>query len=84
MKKALANKIAKHWNENFAGHTEATRPIAKVSDGNVYIYPTAENDGRCFYHVEEFADVMRCFKVSGLICKRDTENEENVVVARLF
>lgn len=84
MKKALANKIAKHWNEYFAGSTDATKTIAVVKHENVYIYPTADNDGRCFYHNEELADVMRTFKVSGLVCMRDNEHGNTIVVARLF
>ena len=79
MKKALANKIAKHWNENFAGNTEATKTIAVVEGESVYIKPTAGNDGMAFYHNEEFADMIRTFKVSGLvsIC-------EGICVPRLF
>lgn len=79
MKKSLANQIAKLWNENFAGSTAATRTVAESDGENVWIKPTGENDGTCFYHNEEFADVMRCFKVSGIVCIR-----ENQVLARLF
>lgn len=79
MKKSLANKIAKHWNENFAGSTDATKTVAVAEDDNVYICPTADNDGWCFYHVEEFADMIRTFRVDGLISCR-----EGKCIARLF
>lgn len=84
MKKALAYKIAKHWNDNFAGGTDATKTKAVVKHENVYLMPTSENDGRCFYHMEEFADVMRAFKVNGLVCMRSDDNGNNIVVARFF
>lgn len=71
MKKALANQIAKLWNENFAGSTEATLTEAVVKeygrekDCTVLIIPKgAWNTGETFYHVEHLADVRRAFKVS--------------------
>lgn len=79
MKKSLANQIAKLWNDNFAGSTAATRTSAESDGENVWIKPTDENDGTVFYHNEEFADVMRCFKVSGIVCLRDGQ-----VLARFF
>ena len=79
MKKSLAKQIAKHWNEHFAGSTAATKTVAVAEDTNVYIYPTWENVGDAFYHNEEFADMMRSFEISGLVCIR-----EGKIVARFF
>lgn len=79
MEKSLATKIAKHWNDNFAGSTAATRTVAESDGSNVWIKPTDENDGMAFYQNEEFADIMRCFKVSGIVCLRKGQ-----VLARFF
>lgn len=69
MKKTKANQIARAWNENLAGSTEATLTEAVVkkygSDYNVLIVPKGDyNTGDTFYHVEELADVCRVFRQS--------------------
>ena len=79
MKKSLAKQIAKVWNELHAGNTEETKTTAQVSEDSVEIVPTANNDGTAFYHVEDFADVMRAFGVSGYVTFRTGK-----FVARLF
>ena len=79
MKKSLAKQIAKVWNEIHAGHTEETMTTAQVSEDCVEIVPTAKNDGMAFHHVEEFADIMRAFDVSGYVTFRTGK-----FVARLF
>jgi hypothetical protein len=52
---------------------------AQVSEDCVEIVPTAKNDGMAFHHVEEFADIMRAFDVSGYVTFRTGK-----FVARLF
>ena len=79
MKKSLAKQIAKVWNELHAGNTEEAKTTAQVSEDSVEIVPTANNDGTAFYHVEDFADVMRAFGVSGYVTFRTGK-----FVARLF
>lgn len=79
MKKSLANQIAKVWNELHAGHTAETMTTAQVSEDSVEIVPTATSDGMAFHYVEDFADIMRAFNVSGYITFRAGK-----FVARLF
>lgn len=79
MEKKLANQIAKVWNEIHAGHTAETMTTAQVSEDCVEIVPTATNDGMAFHHVEEFADIMRAFNVSGYVTFRTGK-----FIARLF
>lgn len=90
MTKKLAKQIAELWNNQFAGNTEATMTKAVVDEPaqelhyatswSVEIRPDGEiNLGDVFYHNEEFADVIRAFKVSGYVHIVD-----NKVVARLY
>ena len=79
MKKSLANQIAKVWNECHAGNTEETKTTAQVLGDAVEIVPTANNDGTAFYHAEEFADIMRAFRVSGYVVLRAGK-----LIARLY
>ena len=79
MKKSLANQIAKVWNEIHAGYTEETKTTAQVSEDCVEIVPIGKNDGMAFHHVEEFADIMRAFGVSGYVTFRTGK-----FIARLF
>lgn len=88
MKKALANQIAKLWNENFAGSYEPTRTVAKVGgssnqDYYVEICPDVTNVGNSFHHIEELADVMRAFKVSAYVTTREQDGD-TVIVGRFF
>jgi hypothetical protein len=79
MKKSLANQIAKVWNEFHSGHTAEAMTTAIVSEDCVDIVPTATNDGMAFYHVEDFADIMRAFNVTGHITFRTGK-----FIARLY
>ena len=89
MKKALANKIAKLWNENFAGNYEPTRTIAKVVNGSrsdenyVEIYPDVTNVGNSFHHNEELVDVMRAFKVSAYLVAKEQDGN-TIIIGRFF
>ena len=89
MTKKLANQIAELWNAQFAGNTAATmtkavveKPTLKLhyaKSWSVSIVPDGDNDGYAFYHCEEFADVLRVFKVAGYV-----HIEDNKVVGRLY
>jgi len=81
MKKRLAKQIAKLWNEQFAGRTEETATIAKVEgDGKeVVIYHAKENDGMCFFQIENVTDITRIFNVSAYV-----ECHSGKCVAHLF
>ena len=90
MTKKLAKQIAELWNSQFAGNTAPTmtkavvqEPVMKLhyaKSWSVSIVPDGElNDGSAFYHNEEFADVMRTFKVSGYV-----NLTEGKLVGRLY
>lgn len=85
MKKKLAEKIVKHWNENFAESTAATKTKAVLYEGinsySVEIIPDGEvNDGTSFHHTEELVAVTNCFKVNSYVGILDGKT----VVARIF
>ncbi len=78
MTKKQAKQICELWNELFTGCTEPTKTKAIVNkpyhkrnyanNWSVSIIPYGdENDGNAFYHNEEYADVMRAFKVGGYV-----------------
>lgn len=82
MKKSTAKQIERLWNENFAGTTSATKTLAVVDNSfsgrnaatswSVEIHANGEdNDGQAFFHNEEFADILRVFKVSGYVYIQD-------------
>ena len=90
MTKKQAKQIAELWNSQFAGNTAATKTKAVIKEPamklhyakswSIEIVPEGEtNDGYAFYHNEEFADVMRTFKVSGYV-----HIEEGKLVGRLY
>ena len=82
MEKSLARKIARLWNENFAGTTPETMTQAIAKGENVYIYNVGEdNDGHAFFRTKELADVTRAFKVSSIV---SVIYGTNKVQARLF
>ena len=85
MKKSLANQIAKLWNENFAGYTEATKTKAVVTDngGNDYaveVNPTDANTGHAFYAHAELSDIERTFKVSAYV----SQDENGLLYGRIY
>lgn len=85
MKKSLANQIAKLWNENFAGYTEATKTKAVVTESGrgdyaVEVNPTDANTGHAFYSHAELTDVERAFKVSAYV----TQDENGLLYGRIY
>lgn len=89
MKKALANQIAKLWNENFTGSYEPTKTKAIVNkngvngDFSVEIVPDGINVGNSFHHNDEVTDVSRAFKVSSYMTT-STKDGFPIVIARIF
>ena len=71
MKKSVANQIVKVWNSMKA--TEATKTKAVIKYGYVMIYPDGGNDGRTFFHTEEFVGISAAFRVSSYITARKEE-----------
>ena len=77
MKKAVAEKIVKLYNELYANTTEDTHTRAelqepylkfhKATSWEVEIVPTASNDGEAFYASHECVDICRAFKVSFIV-----------------
>lgn len=70
MKKKLAETIVKHWNEYFAGSTNATKTkavlyCARKDDYDVEIVPDGDaNDGLAFHHIEELNSICKVFRVN--------------------
>lgn len=87
MKKALANQIAKLWNENFCGSYKPTKTKAVVTgvkgDFSVEIVPDGINVGNSFHRNEEVTDISRAFKVSSYLTT-STKDELTIVIARIF
>ena len=90
MTKKQAKFISELWNNQFAGSTAPTMTKAVIQEPTmklhyakswgVSIVPEGdENDGYAFYHNEEFADVIRTFKVAGYV-----HIEDGKVVGRLY
>ena len=87
MKKSLANKICKLWNENHVGSYEPTKTQAIVCESaikgeySVEVHPFGENnDGHSFHSIETVVDIERAFRVSAYI----TQDENNKLYARIF
>ena len=85
MKKSVANQIAKVWNA--MSTTEATKTKAVIEYGYVVIYPDGENDGRAFFHTEEFVGISAAFRVSSYISVRTEEvdgEERDICVGVIY
>lgn len=78
MDKKLANKIAKEWNEHFAGTTEDTHTKAIMrewgnGDCGVDVYPTGETEA--FHQIENLALIASYYKVTCFVMWSDYEKK---------
>ena len=81
MKERNWSALAQELTELISNTTEATAVEVRVyKDSSLELYPIKENDGKCFFHMEEVVDFCRCKKLS---CYVSFSFTSNCVICRI-
>lgn len=81
MKERNLKELAKELANLIGESTPETAVKAAVVNFGIELHPTGENDGRCFYHMENVVDFCRCKKFS---CYTAIDSTTGKVICRII